>query len=284
MYVRISVETILDEYDMYLIREVVCDAIREARQERAGTVAIFDTPIDSHVFVSQIRQGSVEFLTLYHALLTLPWDQVTNEAVGIGRDVSAVVEQVGKFASGVMGVVNLGIFISSRLRQKTGLPHASERPAVVTPHSSLDVHPPQADDAIGRLIEQRLATILNDAAPRAVLVILDSTSINAIQRVLAPEIHGVTHHVGGSVLLHDFNLELNGLSSLDQLHPGDLFCLHNAPALGFTISEDESLFEALRGPFADLELVDVQMEHADFSDEPVPIVEGPTIDVDDLHS
>jgi len=269
--VVIPVEETISIELLYTMRNAVTETFREAQAEFIQDATVFQSAITPHVFVSRIRQGSLDFQVLYHAILNLPWHEIQK----VANQGLKIVERIGAIAAGLETLRRVGSGLTHRIfgdqwRRKT---------VKVRHESALESDPHAFSDS--NRAGERARALLDDPKPRAMLVVLDEPSASALGQVLSVP-SGSESCLGGHVIIHDMNMIMNGVSNLEELPLGSPFCLHNPAAMGLHLLRDSrSLFDACADPGFGLRISGVTLDHAEFGDER-PLVEGPSLDSEDL--
>ncbi|MGH2567767.1 MAG: hypothetical protein ACRDGA_05465 [Bacteroidota bacterium] len=263
------------------MREAITHTFQDAQTEYIPNAAVLDSPVRPHVFVSQIRQGSLDFQVIYQGLIDLPWHEIIQTAGDITNQGLVIIERVGAIIAGVETLRRIGPWIQKRIRGGAEVQSQdADSTVAVRQESSLRADPNafSNNNTAGEIVGE----LLHDPTPRAILVQLDEQSITIVRRTLRISVEEHRHHLGGPTIIHDMNLMMNGLSNLDDLREGDPFCLHNPSAIGMHVVHDEdSLFDACVDPNSDLRIEELMMDHMDFP-EKTQIVEGPSLDIEDL--
>lgn len=270
--------------EIYQTRQVVCKTFEDAHRE-LQRATVLDLPIQPHVFVSQLRLGSLELQVIYQALIELPWHEIVQSGRKAAGQGFTILEHIGAVAAGLETLKQIGPWIKRRLGGAADSRPSEDRdsgPRVkVTHESSLRIDPhgfSMSDIAIKTAHE-----LFHDSTPRAVLVLLDPEAITVVRRVLHVSTEERTYHLGGKTIIHDMNLMMNGMSSPEQMRNGDVFCFHNPGAIGLQeVSDEDSLFDACLRT-GELQINDLALDAQEFA-EKLEIVDGSPIDIDDLPS
>lgn len=256
------------------MRTAIEGAFQAAHKEVLGSPRIFDSPVVPHVFVSQIRTGSLELQVIYQILMELPWREIGESAVTIGGHGLEIVKEIGALAPGVETLRRIGPWI----RRHLNVQNQVSSDVTIREESRLLVDPEGLSQ--GNSSVERARELLDDSTPQALVVLLDQNAFGVVRQALRPKRE--RHHIGGHTILHDMNLNLNGVSDLEELTPGDPFCLHNASAIGLQrVQAEDSLFESCAQSNPSLFIEELTMDHAEFPEQ-FEIVEGQSLDIDEL--
>jgi len=272
--VVVPIEQAVSLEKLYGIRDAVSQTFRDAQAELIRDASVLESPIRPHVFVSEIRQGSLDIQVIYHGVIDLPWRDISHVAVETANQGLLIVERLGAVAAGLETFRRIGSWLAHRIFQ-----NEQAKEVVVRHESSLEANPHALSNS--DMAREEARALLHDTRPRALLVVLDESAASTVRDALRVSVER-NSRLGGLVIVHDMNMMMNGVSNLEELPLGSPFCLHNPAAIGLHLLRDsESLFDACANPLSGLTVDDLTLDHAEFDDER-PIVDGPSIDSDDL--
>ncbi|WP_449245668.1 hypothetical protein [Desulfobacca acetoxidans] len=276
--VTIPVHGFVTKELIFNYREAITGAFNDAPREFFEKKYIVNRPIQTHTIVTNVRIGSIEFDVLYQAITELPWAEAS-QCINFGIH---YLKELGEVAGGLFALREMYSWIKKRLRKTPLGNQPAEGDIIVKQTSSLKIETEPIDSIDS--IEGIRKRLFGNEQPTCIGTILNNVTLADKVYQINYNKENVPKHLGGVIVTRDLNYYVNGLRSLEDLRPGDIFFFNNQAALGLQKNlEPASLYLAVGKDNPDVDLLSVKLQTHE-----VPDVSPPThrsrrpVDADDL--
>lgn len=257
--VRIPITKSLDFPTAIYVRDEVTDVFLMAQKELMEIRTLFNQPIRPHTFISNVREGSIELQVLYNIIANLPWAGILENSELALRQGLLYLKEIGAIATGLHVFKDTGKRIIQRLRK---------REIPLTPDYNVNVSLSTAivikEDVIRneRELDQIFEHIHHEKRPYSLAtVVTNHENLQYIfDRACKSKVVLEGANLGGSNILHDLNMHVNGIREVEHLKMGDIFALNNHAALGMQLNVDPDTVyysAAFEGPEVKIESIEL---------------------------
>lgn len=279
--VRLPITKSLDFPTAIYVRDEVTDAFLMAQKELTEIRTLFNQPIRPHTFISNVREGSIELQVLYNVIADLPWAETLENSELALQQGLRYLKEIGAITAGLHVFKNIGKWISQRL---------GNREIPLTPDYNIDVSLSTTieikEDIIrnGRELNQMFEQLHHEKRPYSLAtVVTNHEDLQYIfEKACKAKVGLEGANLGGSNILHDLNMHVNGIQEVEHLKKGDIFTLNNYATLGMQLNVDPDTFyfsAAFERPEIKIESIELSSYETGREDR---IFEGGSIDADDL--